>query len=300
MKLTGLHLLLTYRCTLQCDHCFVWGGPAQEGTMGIEQIQAILGQAEELGSIEWIFFEGGEPTLFYPLLLEGLRRAARMGFRTGIVTNAYWATSKRDATVWLGPLAPYLDSLTLSADAFHGEGASPRRATTAQAAAAELELETGVIAIDPDSVMHRGRAAEHLAAKTTGTRPDELTACPHEDLKDPERLHVDCYGNLHLCQGILIGNLFETPLREICRRYDAEAHPIAGPLIKGGPKELAATYALATRPTYADACHLCYESRTKLRARFPDQLGPDQMYGDPEPSSPAPEAEERSPFPGHE
>ncbi len=33
MKLTGLHLLLTYRCDSECDHCFAWGGPGQEGTM---------------------------------------------------------------------------------------------------------------------------------------------------------------------------------------------------------------------------------------------------------------------------
>ena len=27
MNLTGLHLLLTYRCNYDCDHCFVWSGP---------------------------------------------------------------------------------------------------------------------------------------------------------------------------------------------------------------------------------------------------------------------------------
>ena len=31
MKLTGLHLLLTYQCVLECDHCFVWGSPWQKG-----------------------------------------------------------------------------------------------------------------------------------------------------------------------------------------------------------------------------------------------------------------------------
>ncbi len=29
MKLTGLHLLLTYKCIYECDHCFVWGSPRQ-------------------------------------------------------------------------------------------------------------------------------------------------------------------------------------------------------------------------------------------------------------------------------
>ena len=32
--------------------------------------------------------------------------------------------------------------------------------------------------------------------------------------------------------------------------------------------------------SYADACHLCYLSRSKLREMFPDVLTPDQMYGD--------------------
>jgi hypothetical protein len=31
--------------------------------------------------------------------------------------------------------------------------------------------------------------------------------------------------------------------------------------------------------SYADACHLCYQARCALRARFPEILTPDQMYG---------------------
>jgi hypothetical protein len=38
-------------------------------------------------------------------------------------------------------------------------------------------------------------------------------------------------------------------------------------------------YELRHEETYADACHLCYESRKALRAQFPAILGPDQMYG---------------------
>jgi hypothetical protein len=30
--------------------------------------------------------------------------------------------------------------------------------------------------------------------------------------------------------------------------------------------------------SYADACHLCYETRLELRERFADILMPDQMY----------------------
>ncbi len=62
MKLSGLHILLTYQCTYECDHCFVWGSPRQNGVLTIEQIAEALTQAKEAG-VEWIYFEGGEPFL---------------------------------------------------------------------------------------------------------------------------------------------------------------------------------------------------------------------------------------------
>ena len=49
-------------------------------------------------------------------------------------------------------------------------------------------------------------------------------------------------------------------------------------LIRG----FARRYGLQPREAYADACHLCDESRRHLRSRFPEVLTPDQMYGVPE------------------
>ena len=89
MNLTGLHLLLTYKCTFECEHCFVWGSPWQNGVMNLEQIHEILRQARETESIDWIYCEGGEPFLYYPILMRGVQMATAMGFRSGIVSNAY-------------------------------------------------------------------------------------------------------------------------------------------------------------------------------------------------------------------
>jgi MoaA/NifB/PqqE/SkfB family radical SAM enzyme len=127
--------------------------------------------------------------------------------------------------------------------------------------------------------MYRGRAAVKLASKARQQPWSMFTACPYEDLREPGRVHVDPLGNLHICQGIVIGNVFRTPLKEICRRYDPEAHPITGPLLRGGPIELVKAYGVPHREAYVDACHLCYESRRALRDRFPEILTPDQMYG---------------------
>ena len=66
MKITGLHLLLTYQCTFECDHCFAWGSPWQSGVMTLDDIRLFLGQAYDLGTVGWIYFEGGEPFLYMP------------------------------------------------------------------------------------------------------------------------------------------------------------------------------------------------------------------------------------------
>ena len=78
-KLSGLHLLLTYECNYECEHCFVWGGPAQTGTMTSEVVEHIIEQGKALGTIEWIYFEGGEPFLYYDTLVAGVRLAREAG-----------------------------------------------------------------------------------------------------------------------------------------------------------------------------------------------------------------------------
>ena len=298
MNLRGLHLLLTYQCNLECDHCFVWGSPWQDGTMTIQNIRRILDQARDVGRIDWIYFEGGEPFLYYPILLHGVRIAAHMKFRVGVVSNGFWATDLKDALEWLRPFAGLIQDLSISRDPYHGSEKSGRQAENARAAAEILRIPLAAITIaEPEAtgaaaavgqlppgesaVMYRGRAAARLVDRALRRPWTNFTTCPYENLRDPGRVHVDPFGNVHLCQGIALGNLFRTPLHEICAEYDPDAHPIAGPLLAGGPAELVRRSGREAGEGYADACHLCYESRRALRARFPDILTPDQMYGVP-------------------
>ena len=295
MRLTGLHLLLTYKCTSECEHCFVWGSPRQSGVMNLDKLRVILQQARELDELEWIFFEGGEPFLYYPILLRGVQMATAMGFHVGIVSNAYWATTLADALIWLKPFAELIEDLTLSSDRYHYDESNHNLVINAVAAAGELRIPTGIIRVaqpeqtnaestigQPPSgesaVMYRGRASKRLAGRALRKPWKTFTTCLHEDLRDPGRAHLDPFGNLHICQGISIGNVFTLPLKEICENYYAEAHPICGPLLKGGPAALAKEYNLRPQETCADACQLCYETRLALRERFPNILLPDQMY----------------------
>jgi len=43
--LTGIHILLTYKCTLECDHCFLYSNPRAQGTMTIQQIRSVLSES---------------------------------------------------------------------------------------------------------------------------------------------------------------------------------------------------------------------------------------------------------------
>jgi len=258
----------------------------------IRKILKEAGRAE----IEWIYFEGGEPFLYYPVLAEGVRWAASSGFRVGVLSNCYWATDFEDALEWLRPLAGLVQDFTISSDLYHYSEVMSQQARNATAAAEKLGIPVGMISIaQPEvtdsaatlgqlppgesAVMYRGRAAAVLAAKAVKQPWKQFEKCTRERLRNPGRVHVDPFGNLHICQGISVGNLYRVPLREICENYAPDSHPIIGPLLDGGPAELVHRYRLPHEENYADACQLCYEARKALRLRFPEILGPDQMYG---------------------
>ncbi len=264
---------------MECEHCFVWGSPKSSGTMSIAGVRSILRQAREMPGIEWIYFEGGEPFLHYPLLTAAVTESYEAGFKVGIVTNAYWATSIPDAVPWLQPIAGMVSDLSVSSDLFHSGDGDSQRSENAVAAARQLGMPVGVISIGDGAVMYRGRAAAKLVRGRPHQRWECFTTCPHETLAEPGRVHVDPFGNIHVCQGIVVGNLFNERLSRICAGFEPESHPVVGPLVRGGPAELVRRHAPAHDEAYADACHLCYNARTLLRERYPDVLAPDQMYG---------------------
>jgi organic radical activating enzyme len=299
MMLRGIHFLLTYACNFECDHCFLYCRPNSEGTFTLKQVREVLDEARKIGTVEWAYFEGGEPFLFYPLMVEGIRIARHMGYKTGIVTNSYWATSEEDAGLWLKPLAELeLADLSVSDDAFHHGEEQDNPAKRAVAAAKRLGMPVDSICIEEPTVemgidkeqdkgapvigggaMFRGRAVEKLV-EGLPTRPwEELTECPHEDLRDPGRVHLDPFGHIHICQGLSMGNMWETPLSTLVKKYDADSHPICGPLLRGGPALLAREYDVEHEDKYVDECHFCYMLRLALIDRFPQFLAPRQVYG---------------------
>jgi len=292
--LTAIHFLTTYACNFECEHCFLHCSPRSRGTFSIQQIRRVLDECGRIGTINMVYFEGGEPMLYFPLVLAGAREARRRGLEIGIVTNGYWATSVADAALWLHPLAEAgLSALRVSDDALHYGEQEGAHADRAVAAAGELGIDARAMCtqrptVETDDagratvaggVMFRGRAAETLGDGLPLRPPADLNSCPHENLADPSRVHVDCFGHVHLCQGLSMGNMWATPLSQLVADYRGQDHPIVGPLLAGGPVRLAEMYGVALEAGYLDECRLCYAVRKALIGRFGEYLAPRQVYG---------------------
>jgi len=297
--LTGIHFLLTYACNYECDHCFLYCGPNSKGTFTMDQIEQVLDEADKIDSMEWIYFEGGEPFLFYPLMVEGIKKAKEKGYKVGVVTNSYWANCERDAEIWLKLITPYdIKDFTVSDDDFHFGTEAENLSKIAKKTATNLGLPVGTISINEPTIeygiekdhekgtpvigggaMFRGRAIETLIDNLPRRSWEDLKECPYEDLEGLGRVHVDSYGNTQICQGLSIGNFWDTGLSEIIRKYDPHSHPIIGPLIQGGPAELVKKYDISHENTYVDECHLCFLARKAIIDKYPQYLGPKQVYG---------------------
>ena len=294
--LTGIHFLLTYACTWECDHCFLYCSPNSEGTFTIAQIKNVLAEARAIGSVDWIYFEGCEPFLYYPILLEGLRLARAEGFKTGIVTNCYWATAVEDALLWMKPIQKAgIKDLSFSDDEFHHgevEETPPKRAARAAEClglpSSSICITKPVISASSDrkgepviggGALFKGRAADKLTEGLPTRPPDTFRECTHEELETPSRIHVDAFGNVHVCQGVSIGNMWEKPLSQIMAEYNAADHPICGPLIGGGPAELARVNNIGFDHGFVDECHMCFTIRRQLLDKYAQYLTPRQVYG---------------------
>lgn len=296
--LTGVHFLLTMTCNFECDHCFLYCSPNFEGTFTLNQLRTVHDEMRKIGTIKMVYYEGGEPFLFYPLMLEGIKLSHEMGFKTGVVTNSYWAISEEDAELWLKPLLDLgISDVSVSNDAFHHGEQKVTPATRALAALKKLGMSGGAICIEEPSVdmvktqekgepvigggaMFRGRAVEKLITDELPRKHwEEFTECPYEDFEGLGRIHPDPFGNVHICQGLSLGNMWKIPLSELIKNYNASSHPICGPLLKGGPAELAREYQVDHEENYVDVCHFCYMVRKALINKFPEYLTPRQVYG---------------------
>lgn len=190
-----------------------------------------------------------------------------------------------------------MDDLSLSEDSFHGsdEDNTAKRAATA---ASKLKIPVDTICIEAPmiqsntdssivkgepiiggSTRFKGRAVEKLTDCLPRKSWKKFITCPDEDLENPSRVHLDSHGNVHLCQGLSMGNMWKIKLSKLVKEYNPKIHPFCSPLIEGGPAKLADKYGVKIEESCVDECHFCFLVRKKLMDRFPEILAPKQVYG---------------------
>ena len=293
MPLEEVHLLLTYRCLYVCPHCFVHSGPDRPGAFTTQEVEGLVEQVAALGGVARIYFEGGEPALHFPTLLAGVRAVARLGMEPAMVTCGYFATNPVEGELWLRPLVEAgLRRLEVSIDELHGKGEAHNHARNLVTAARAVGLQVAVlsacrpgdatgVASGAVPILLRGRAAQECVEGLELRPWDAFDECSDEELESPRRVHIDAYGHVHVCQGLLAGNVWDSSLAQVVGGYDPRSHAVIGPLLEGGPAALFRSWLPGSTARYASACHACYDARRQLRLRLPRHLGPAQVYDEP-------------------
>jgi hypothetical protein len=127
-------VMLTYRCSSRCKHCFVACGPEWNCEMSREDIVTILSGIKEINRKyeipqskdilrQGVHFTGGETFLNFPLLVFAIQRAQDIGVPVSHVeTNASWCTDREQARArWKALQDLGVKRIWISCTLFHAE-----------------------------------------------------------------------------------------------------------------------------------------------------------------------------------
>jgi MoaA/NifB/PqqE/SkfB family radical SAM enzyme len=308
-------LLLTYKCNAACEFCYYSCSPAKGGLMPVATCLAAWRSLKILAGDEAkVHLTGGEPFLYWDHLIEILREGQEqnLGPVDLVETNGFWATNDRlvedrlDALIALG-----VRRLKISVDPFHQEYVDIEPVRRLARVAKEVFGQDRVlvrwekyIEEDQGSKIKNQKSDQYTQAyhdypfrftgRAAGHVGDLLASKPAQAFVDENCLagflgakgvHIDPYGNVFsgTCSGIVLGNIDETPLEEIWKRFHPQQNPFVGTLCEKGPYgflEQAESLGYKELPAYAGKCHLC----THIRRFFFEQglmqptVGPAECY----------------------
>jgi hypothetical protein len=312
-------LLFTYRCTIACRHCLFHCSPRRPDVcVSVEDGVEFLRQLRQTDRV--IHIAGGEAMMYYPQMLEICRRAHQDGAAPHFFeTNASWCvdddTTRRryEELLDLG-----VRGVLISADPYHQAFVPPHRRLRAYQWAVEVYGRKNVLAGDYSleqlmefrrigkdearlgmySREHAprlvGRAGESLAPFYPVRDLDALVgdtlwhggpagrSCRSEfDPEEMWEIHIDPYGNIQTCCGIIVGNVRERPLLEWMRDGFHTRNELVRMAYEEGPYaylRLAEERGYVAADGYPQKCGLCWEARKFLRPFFPETFGPAEVY----------------------
>jgi len=258
-----------------------------------------------------IHLTGGEPFLYWDHLVAILEQGRRetLGPVDLVETNGFWATSERPVAERLDTLLDLgVQRLKISIDPFHQEYVDIKPAHLLACVALEMFGPDNVLvrwekylaqpvdmknlsAAQRDSIYletfrefpfrFTGRSADHLACLLASKHAEAFANLNCKaDFLGAKGVHIDPHGNVFsgTCSGIILGNVNETPLEEIWKRFSPQRDDLIGTLCEQGPYGLLEPAGiLGYRPldAYVDKCHLC----THIRQFFLDCGAHTQVIG---------------------
>ena len=312
-------LLFTYRCTIACKHCLFICSPWQPDVcVSLEDGVEFLRQLRATDRV--IHIAGGEAMMYYRHMLAICQMANEEGSAPHFFeTNASWCrdddvTRRRyEELRGAGVLGAYI-----SADPYHQAFVSPESHQRAYNWAVEIFGRENVVASDLSlerlsELRSIGQDDKRLAEysrshnpKLVGRAGDVLAGfCPDRPLGDlagdrlwhgksagescwPEfdademwEIHIDPYGNIQTCCGIIIGNAHKKPLLQWMKQGFQAGNDLVRMVYERGPYaylELAVQYGYKPRDGYPQKCNFCWEVRKFLRPYFTDTFGPAEIY----------------------
>lgn len=312
-------LLLTYRCTIACAHCLFNCGPQQPRRLhSVEQGVRYLRMLRATDRV--IHIAGGEAMMEYDAILAMCREASRYDAAPHFIeTNATWCTNTAMARRRLCELrAAGVRGIYISSDPFHLACYPVGRYLRCYETSVEVFGRENVIASERTrgellEMQRVGRHPERLAEVVRESPPRMvgragealaryLPARAIEDLAGDEmwhggrremscawefspatmwEIHLDPYGNVQTCCGVILGNVERTPLEALLATGFSTEDSIVTALREEGPVGLLrmAEELGYRRESYVQKCHLCWQVRKFLRPHYPQTLGPEEVYG---------------------
>lgn len=313
-------LLFTYRCTIACKHCLFNCSPRQpEVYASLEDGVEFLRQLRTTDRV--IHIAGGEPMVFYDQMLNICRAAKEEEVAPHFFeTNASWCTDDDITRGRYEELKKAgIIGVLISADPYHQTFVPPERRLRAYQWAVEIYGKENVAAGDlsiedlyrlrkigrdetllaEHSQKHPprlvGRAGNELARFIPDRPVEELVndtlwhggtagdkSCKMEfDPDEMWEIHIDPYGNIQTCCGIILENAHEITLPELIEKGFYTENELVKIVYEQGPfglLELAVERGYHHRSGYPQKCYLCWDVRKFLRPYFPETFGPAEIY----------------------
>ena len=306
MELLRIGILATYRCNIECGHCYINCGPRRRGDLELDLAERLLLQAKELGlGGSDIHIGGGEAFLCFDRVVEILAIARRLDMTplAWIETNCFWCTSDDTVRERLTILKEAgAGKIWLSTDPYHQKHVPIKNVRRAHRIGVDIFGENCVMVHNREYFDNPG--AWTGLADYVNAFPPMLMGRAYRDLKQylPRRplaefASVRCDGemspnamvDIHInpdgsvmasnCSGLIVGDATRESLADILGGDDWRRNDVLRALADGGPVGLlAAAPDFEPKETYAQKCELCWEVRSHLAKTAPLTLAPAECY----------------------